>query len=50
MAVVSMKLVAAAIVDLPTAVLAIISIFLVFKYNINSAWLVLGGGLIGFFI
>lgn len=50
MAVVSVKLGAAAIVDLPTAVLAIISIFLVFKYNINSAWLVLGGGLIGFFI
>lgn len=47
MAVVSLKLGTAAIVDLPTLILAILSIFVVFKYNVNSAWIVLAGGIIG---
>lgn len=48
MAVVSLKLGVAAIVDIPTIILAIVSIIVVFKYNINSAWLVLAGGIAGF--
>lgn len=48
MAVVSWKLGASAIFDVPTITLAAISLFLVFKYKVNSAWLVLGGGIIGF--
>lgn len=47
MAVVSLKLGVSAIHDFPTIILAALSIFLVFKYNVNSAWLVLSGGFIG---
>lgn len=47
MAVVSLKLGVSAIHDFPTMILAALSIFLVFKYNVNSAWLVLSGGFIG---
>lgn len=50
MAVVTLKLGAAALLDVPTIILAIISIFLVFKYKINSAWLILFGGTIGLLI
>lgn len=48
MAVVSFKLGVSAIVDIPTAVLALSALFVVFKFKINSAWLVLGGGIAGF--
>jgi chromate transporter len=48
MAVVSWKLGASAIIDIPTAVLAVISLFIVFRYKINSAWIVLFGGIAGF--
>ena len=37
----------AAIVDLPTLLLALAAGFLLFRYKINSAWLVLAGGLAG---
>ncbi|MFN8465810.1 MAG: chromate efflux transporter [Caldilineaceae bacterium] len=37
----------AAIVDIPTAILAIVAAILLFRLKINSAWLVAGGGLIG---
>ncbi len=47
MAVVSWKLGVSAIVDVPTAILALISLIIVFKSNINSAWLVLCGGIAG---
>lgn len=47
MAVVSYKLAISAVIDIPTAILAIISLFVVFKYKVNSAWLVLSGGIIG---
>ena len=47
MTVVTLKLGAAALLDVPTIILAIISIFLVFKYKINSAWLILFGGIVG---
>jgi chromate transporter len=50
MAVVSWKLAISAVIDLPTIILTAISIFLVFRYKVNSAWLVLGGGLAGFLI
>jgi chromate transporter len=48
MAVVSWKLAVAAIIDIPTVLLATISLFLVFRFKINSAWLVLGGAIAGF--
>lgn len=48
MAVVSWQLGSAAIVDLPTAVLAGGSLILLQRFRLNSAWLVLGGGLVGF--
>lgn len=47
MAVVSWKLGISAVIDIPTIVLALISLFIVFRYKINSAWLVLLGGIIG---
>lgn len=50
MAVVSWKLAVAAVIDLPTMILAVISLFLVFRFKVNSAWLVLGGGLLGYLI
>lgn len=50
MAVVSWKLGVSAVVDIPTAILAIVSLVVVFKYKINSAWLVLAGGAAGFLL
>lgn len=50
MTVVSWKLTVSAVVDVPTVLLTLISIFLVFRYKINSAWLVLGGGIAGYLI
>jgi chromate transporter len=47
MAAVTLQLGRAAVIDWFTAVLALISAALVFRIKINSAWLVLGGGLIG---
>jgi chromate transporter len=47
MAAVTLQLGRAAVVDWLTAVLALISAVLVFRLKINSAWLVLGGGVIG---
>lgn len=50
MAVVSWKLGVSAVIDIPTALLAAASLVIVFKFKINSAWLVLSGGLIGFLL
>ncbi len=47
MAVVTWHLGRAAVFDLPSALLALAGAALLFKYRINSAWLVLGGGLAG---
>jgi chromate transporter len=47
MAGVTWQLSRAAVVDWVTVVLALISAVLVFRLKINSAWLVLGGGIIG---
>jgi chromate transporter len=37
----------AAVVDVFTIVLALAALVLVFRFKVNSAWLVLGGGLLG---
>jgi chromate transporter len=50
MAVVSWKLTISAVVDIPTLFLALVSLFIVFRYKINTAWLVLSGGIIGLII
>jgi len=47
MAGVTVTLAGAAIVDWFTVVLAVLSAILVFRFKINSAWLVLGGGMVG---
>jgi chromate transporter len=47
MAVVSWQLGRAAIVDIPTAALVLVSLILLLRFRLNSAWLVLGGGLVG---
>jgi chromate transporter len=47
MAGVSWQLARAAIVDPVTAVLALLSLGLLIRYRVNSAWLVLGGALVG---
>jgi chromate transporter len=48
MIVVSWQLGRAAIVDVATAALAIVSMVLLVRYRVNAAWLVLGGAIIGF--
>ncbi|HXX17563.1 MAG TPA: chromate efflux transporter [Candidatus Eremiobacteraceae bacterium] len=40
----------AALVSIPAIVLALASLFLIFRYKVNSAWLVLGGGVAGMLI
>ena len=44
---VTLQLGQAAITDLPTLVLALISAFVLFRFKINSAWIVLAGGIAG---
>jgi chromate transporter len=50
MVVVTYELGKAALVDLPTIGLTLVSAVLLFRWQVNSAWLVLGGGLAGFLI
>jgi len=50
MAVVTWQLGRAALVDVPTGLLALAAGVLLLRYKMNSAWLVLGGGLIGWII
>jgi chromate transporter len=47
MAVVTARLARAAIVDVPTAALALASAFVLIRWRLNSAWLVLIGGVVG---
>jgi chromate transporter len=47
---VSVDLARGAIVDLPSAVLAAVSALLLFRFKVNSAWLVLGGAAAGYFL
>lgn len=46
MAAVTLRLGQAAIVDVLTAVLAVLSAVLLFRFKLNSAWLVLGGAIV----
>jgi chromate transporter len=50
MVVVTYELGKAALIDLPTIGLALVSSLLLLRWKVNSAWLVLGGALIGFLI
>ena len=47
MAAVTLFLARAAVVDVVTTILAMTSAFVLIRYRVNSAWLVIGGGLIG---
>ncbi len=40
----------AALLDVPTIILGIVTSLLLFRYRVNSAWLVLGGGVIGLLV
>ena len=50
MLVVTYQLGRAAVVDLVTLALALISAFLLFRWRINSAWLILAGAIVGLFL
>ena len=50
MVVVTYQLGRAAIIDFPTIALAIISGAILFRYRVNSAWLVLGGAIAGWLL
>jgi chromate transporter len=50
MVVVTYQLGRSAIVDITTIALAIISCTLIFRFRLNSAWLILGGGIVGWLI
>ncbi|NGQ95993.1 chromate efflux transporter [Brevibacillus sp. SYP-B805] len=50
MALVTVRLGSTALVDGPTVLIGLASFLLLFRYSINSAWLVLAGGLCGFLI
>jgi chromate transporter len=47
MAVVTLQLARSALVDLPTALLALASAMLLLRYRVNASWLVVGGALAG---
>jgi len=47
MAVVTYQLGRAALIDLPTIILAIVSGIVLFRFRLNSAWLILGGAIVG---
>jgi chromate transporter len=50
MAGVTWQLGRSAIVDLPTLLLTLGAVILLFRFKINSAWLVLAGGVIGLLV
>ncbi len=47
MFVVTYLLARSALVDLPTILIGLLSAFLLFRFRVNSAWLVLGGAVVG---
>jgi chromate transporter len=47
MAVVTLQLTQSALVDITTVILATVSALLLIQFRVNSAWLVLAGGLVG---
>jgi chromate transporter len=50
MAFVTFQLGRAALVDIPTIVLAVLSLVALLRFRLNSAWLVIGGGLAGWLV
>ncbi len=50
MLVVTYQLARAAVVDLPTIALALVSALLLMVFRVNSAWLILGGAILGWFL
>jgi chromate transporter len=50
MAFVGWQFARAALVNVPAIFLALLSIGLLFRYQVNSAWLVLSGAMIGIFL
>ena len=50
MLVVTYQLGRAAVVDLVTLALALISAFILFRLRINSAWLILAGAIVGWIL
>ncbi len=50
MAVVTAQLGRAALVDVPTILLAVVSTFLLVRFKLNSTWLIFGGALSGFLV
>lgn len=50
MVVVTLKLISGAFVDYITIILGLISIYLLFSTKINSIWLILSGGIIGYLV
>jgi chromate transporter len=49
-AVVAWQLGRAAVVDMPTVAIAVITLVLLVRSRINSAWLIVGGGLVGLIV
>jgi chromate transporter len=50
MAAVTLQLASSSLVDVYTAILAIVSVILLLRYKLNSTWLIAGGALLGFVI
>ena len=50
MLVVTYQLGRAAVIDFVTLVLALVSAFILFRWRINSAWLILAGAIVGWFL
>jgi chromate transporter len=47
MSVVTYQLGRAAVVDIKTLLLALVSAVILFSFRVNSAWLILGGAILG---
>ena len=50
MIVVTFQLGRAALIDLPTIALGLLSAIILFCFRLNSAWLIIGGAVVGWFV
>lgn len=50
MAAVTFQLGQASLVDIPTLLIFVVSVIALFRFKVNSAWLILGGALVGFLL
>jgi len=50
MLVVTYQLGRTALIDIPTFVLALITAIILFRVRVNSAWLILAGAIVGWFL